>query len=104
MARTRIGAAQIRDGGINREDINTNEAGHALITKAVQGDDITLSSTGVDSGTGDVTFSLSIEKNNEIANKVDKIDEHELISVASLIHRARMSIRQDNMNMKLILK
>tara|TARA_R110000851_G_scaffold333456_1_gene513407 strand:- start:2440 stop:2862 length:423 start_codon:yes stop_codon:yes gene_type:complete len=36
--------------------------------------------------------------------KTDKIDEHELISLASLIHRTRMSIRQDNMNMKLILR
>lgn len=40
----------------------------------------------------------------ESPTKVDKIDEHELISIASLIHRATMSIRQDDMNMKLILK
>jgi|TARA_R110000822_G_scaffold152112_8_gene291342 hypothetical protein len=33
-----------------------------------------------------------------------QIDEHELISLATLIHRARMSIRQDDMNMKLILR
>tara|TARA_R110000782_G_scaffold263411_1_gene356061 strand:- start:165 stop:323 length:159 start_codon:yes stop_codon:yes gene_type:complete len=31
-------------------------------------------------------------------------DRHEIISLAHLIHRTRMSIRQDNMNMKLILK
>jgi hypothetical protein len=37
-------------------------------------------------------------------NKVEKIEDHELVSTASLIHRTRMSIRQDNMNMKLILR
>ena len=41
---------------------------------------------------------------DDITEKVDKVDEHELISIASLIHMTEMSIRQDNMLMKLILK
>jgi hypothetical protein len=39
-----------------------------------------------------------------IDGKVEKVEDHELISLASLIHRARMSIRQDNTNMKIILR
>tara|TARA_R110000764_G_scaffold105438_1_gene191116 strand:+ start:4497 stop:5135 length:639 start_codon:yes stop_codon:yes gene_type:complete len=39
-----------------------------------------------------------------IEGKVDKIDDYELVGISHLIHRTRMSIRQDDMNMKLILK
>tara|TARA_R110000782_G_scaffold869_1_gene3088 strand:+ start:9385 stop:9549 length:165 start_codon:yes stop_codon:yes gene_type:complete len=45
-----------------------------------------------------------VKLQSKLDKKVNIIEEHELISVASLIHRARMSIRQDVTNMKLILK
>lgn len=58
MTRTQISGSQILDGGIQREDINIDKPGNALITKAIAGDNIVLSSTGVDAGTGDVTIGL----------------------------------------------
>lgn len=60
MARTLIdGADQILAGSIGRASINTATTGSALITKIIAGTGITLSSTGVDAGTGDVTVTAS---------------------------------------------
>ena len=60
MARTLIdGADQILAGSIIRAAINTATTGSALITKVIAGTGITLSSTGVDAGTGDVTVNVS---------------------------------------------
>ncbi len=54
-----IRGEQIRDGEIGRPDLNTSEVGQAVITKVIAGTNITISSTGADSGTGDVTISSS---------------------------------------------
>lgn len=59
MARTNIRGAQIKDSDVGREDLNTATTGRATITKVIAGTGISLSSTGVDSGTGDVTVSRS---------------------------------------------
>lgn len=47
-------------GGVQRDDIDITTTTQALITKAVQGTGISLSSTGVDAGTGDVTINVDI--------------------------------------------
>ena len=59
MARTQIGTTLIEDGSVRRVDINTTLTGSALITKLLVNSPLTISSTGVDSGTGDVTIGLS---------------------------------------------
>ena len=59
MARTTVGAALVRDGGIFREDLNTDATTHAVLTKIIAGTGISISSTGVDAGTGDVTVNAS---------------------------------------------
>ena len=59
MPRTQIGTTLIEDGSVRRVDINTTLAGSALITKVLVNSPLTLSSTGVDSGTGDVTLGLN---------------------------------------------
>jgi hypothetical protein len=59
MARTQIGTTLIEDGSVRRVDINTTLSGSALITKLLVNSPLTISSTGVDSGTGDVTIGLS---------------------------------------------
>jgi hypothetical protein len=59
MPRTQIGTTLIEDGSVRRVDINTTLTGSALITKLLVNSPLTISSTGVDSGTGDVTLSLS---------------------------------------------
>lgn len=59
MPRTQIGTTLIEDGSVRRVDINTTLTGAALITKLLVNSPLTISSTGVDSGTGDVTLGLS---------------------------------------------
>jgi hypothetical protein len=56
MAATAIRGAQIQDGTVQRADLDITTVGSAVVRKLVQGTGITLSSTGADSGTGDVTI------------------------------------------------
>lgn len=60
MAKTQIGGNQIKDTDIGRADLNVSTTGKAIIRKIIQGANITLSSTGVDSGTGDVTVNADL--------------------------------------------
>jgi hypothetical protein len=59
MPRTQIGTTLIEDGSVRRVDINTVTTTQALITKVLVNSPLTISSTGVDSGTGDVTLGLN---------------------------------------------
>lgn len=59
MGNTNIRSRQIKDADILKADINTTTTGSALITKVVSGTGISLSSSGVDAGTGDVTVALA---------------------------------------------
>ena len=56
MSRTQISEKNIKDGGIENKDINTTKPGCALITKVIAGPGVSISSTGVDEGTGEVTI------------------------------------------------
>lgn len=60
MPPTRPSGAQIRDGSIQRVDLDVTTSGQAVISRvfAVSAN-IALSSTGADTGTGDVTFDLT---------------------------------------------
>lgn len=61
MARTQIRGVRILDGSIQRDDLNVDVAGQAVIRRLIAGSNITIdSSTGVDSGTGDVTISATL--------------------------------------------
>lgn len=44
------------DGSIQRADLDVSTVGKAVVAKLIQGTGIALSSTGADSGTGDVTI------------------------------------------------
>jgi hypothetical protein len=57
MPPTVIRGTQVLDGTIQRPDLDVTTAGKAVVAKLVQGTGIVLSSTGADSGTGDVTVS-----------------------------------------------
>lgn len=59
MARTEVRSAQIKDGSIGRDDLNTTTTGQAVALKIVAGTNVSISSTGIDSGTGDVTINAS---------------------------------------------
>jgi hypothetical protein len=58
MAQTGISGKQVKDSSIQRVDLDTTTVGQAVVAKLVQGTNVTLSSTGADSGTGDVTISV----------------------------------------------
>lgn len=59
MAVTQLTGKVIKDGSVQRADLDTTTAASAVITKVIAGSNITISSTGVDSGTGDVTVNLT---------------------------------------------
>jgi hypothetical protein len=58
MAQTVISGKQVKDSSIQRVDLDTTTVGQAVVAKLVQGTNVTLSSTGADAGTGDVTISV----------------------------------------------
>jgi hypothetical protein len=58
MASTNIRGTQILDDSVGRADIDTTTAGQAAITKIIAGTNVTLSYTGADPGTGDVTVNF----------------------------------------------
>jgi hypothetical protein len=59
MARTTVRSDQILDSTVNRDDLNTVTTTKAVIAKVIAGTNITIGSTGVDPGTGDVTINAS---------------------------------------------
>jgi len=59
MARTQIGGSLIENSSVGRSDINISTSGEALITKLIVSSPLTISSTGANSGTGDVTIGFS---------------------------------------------
>lgn len=59
MGRTQVPSFQIGDGEVKRADLNTTTSGSAVVARIIQGTGITLSSSGTDSGTGDVTISAN---------------------------------------------
>lgn len=59
MARTQLPTTLIADETIVRADLNVGTSGSAVIRKLIQGTGISISSTGADAGTGDVTVSIN---------------------------------------------
>lgn len=57
MARTLLTSREI--GNVQRNDLDITTSGEAVIRKIVAGTHVTLSSTGVDEGTGDVTINVT---------------------------------------------
>ena len=57
MSNTVITGQQIEDGTVGRVDLNIITSGNSVIAKALEnGGAVTLTSTGADAGTGDVTI------------------------------------------------
>lgn len=57
MGATQFTKKQI--ASVDRDDFDTTTAGKAVITKIVAGTGVTINSTGVDAGTGDVTINAT---------------------------------------------
>lgn len=59
MARTLLrGGAFFVDGSVQRDDLDVSTSGQALLRKLIAGVGISLTSTGADAGTGDVTVNI----------------------------------------------
>jgi len=61
MPKTTLTTEDIRDQEITRDDLNTTTPGKAVVYQIRAGDNIVLSSTGADEGTGRVTVNVSSE-------------------------------------------
>lgn len=59
MARTQVKGTQLGDESVGRPDLNVSTAGQAVTRKIIAGTGVTISSTGVDAGTGDVTINAA---------------------------------------------
>jgi hypothetical protein len=55
VPQTVIRGNQILDGSVQRQDLDVATPGSAVIRRIIAGDGVTLTSTGADAGTGDVT-------------------------------------------------
>jgi hypothetical protein len=60
MPVTGLRGRQILDGDVFRNDLNITTSGSAVIRRIIAGTNITISSTGVDTGTGDVTINAAL--------------------------------------------
>lgn len=59
MGQTLPTGKQIKDGSIQRNDLDVATVGQAVLRKIIQGTGISIASTGADSGTGDVTINAT---------------------------------------------
>lgn len=55
MAITQLKSNQLGSNSVTRDDIDTTTTTKAVIAKVIAGDNVSLASSGVDAGTGDVT-------------------------------------------------
>lgn len=97
MAKTQVRSQQIEDGGVTRDDLNTTTTTKAVVTKIIQGANCSISSTGVDSGTGDVTVngpSLTVVEQNLCAAPNTKRGGHFTIAGTSLVAGKPVFIQQ----------
>jgi hypothetical protein len=74
MAATTVRGAQVRDGTVQRADLDISTVGNAVVRKLVQGSNITLSSTGADAGTGDVTISAPAGGTGDVVGPSSSVD------------------------------
>jgi hypothetical protein len=68
MPPTVIRGKQVLDGSIQRADLDIVTAGQAVVAKLLQGTNVALSSTGADSGTGDVTINAPDSVSTDTGN------------------------------------
>jgi hypothetical protein len=59
MPITSVRGSQVRDGAIQRIDVDKDTPGNAMLRKVIQGAGIQITADGADAGTGDATISLA---------------------------------------------
>ena len=56
MAKTQVRGSQIRTGQVKKPDLAVSTVNNSVVTKIIAGTGVTITSTGADAGTGDVTL------------------------------------------------
>lgn len=69
MPRTEINTDQIGDEQVQRQDLNVSQSSKAVIARIIAGTNISISSTGADTGTGDVTINATGGSDENVAVK-----------------------------------
>ena len=57
--RTQLAGDQVLNNSIGKEDLIINQVGNSVVTNLIQGSGISISQTGADTGTGEVTITNS---------------------------------------------
>ena len=90
MPRTGITGDQVRDeslegkdildGSVTKQDLNITSTGKAVVTRILPGTDISIDSTGIDEGTGEVTINFNSSTGGITASQHRSLDQlvHEL--------------------------
>ena len=68
------GKTQIRNGTVVRDNLNIVDTGDSLLRRIIAGSGISLASTGIDPGTGDVTVTVSGEFGISLQNLADTLN------------------------------
>ncbi len=102
MAITRLRGQSILDGSILREDLDVSTPGSAVIRKVIAGSGMRSVSTGVDSGTGDVTITtydgfpgVTVQYTN---NKVSSILYYSDAAKTALVRKVDISYSGEFIN------
>lgn len=82
MGKVQLRSQQIGDGEVCRADLNTGTSGKAVVARVVAGANVSLSSTGADAGTGDVTIGVNTTGLN--ADTVDSKHASDLVLASSV--------------------
>ena len=84
MSRTQLTGSQVSDYSIQRHDLDSITPGQAVVTRLVAGKYIELISTGIDSGTGDVTVNSTL--GDELSKKADitYVDSQDALLAAAI--------------------
>lgn len=67
MPATNVRGGQIRDGTVQRVDLDVGTPGQSVIARLLQGGGIKITGTGADAGTGDVTVDLDVKYDGDYA-------------------------------------
>lgn len=84
MPRTQVSTTEIGNSQVRREDLDLTTPSQAVIAKVIAGDYISLTETGPDSGTGDVTINVDPVTGSIFYRK--KYTFHENLSTSAYMH------------------
>lgn len=91
MARTQLSTREI--GNVQRNDVDTTTTGEALIRRLIAGSNVSFSSTGVDTGTGDVTVNVGTSGNFQLGSSTNITSAYQTGSISFHADTTQNAIR-----------